>query len=369
MTTWVDGTSGNRAASVLEARARRPGVVYAADFGVVSDGTTNNSTAMTNAIAAAHGASASRRSRIMLPDDTAGGLIGLSTPITVLNGVAIEGVGKRGSGFKALAGFPTNTPVVNLGDVATEPVGFDERLVNLQIDCNNIVNSTGIKCTNCNEGCGAFGVGIFNYGKYGIWADGGSSNSSFGCEDIELLGSVSLNSGLAGFFADGSAGENFVHGCTSTPRGTGDCFLIQNNSVWNLSDIHTEGGANGVHVVTGTVMIDNIVGNSSVTTLCRFDSGTRYNSIRNAYANGSTNMIIDDFFGYTLTAAVSPFIMQWVQDEFRIAGAQIRSGTGSPNSVKTGNVGDLFLRRDGGANTCLYIKETGNGTNTGWVAK
>jgi peroxiredoxin len=31
-------------------------------------------------------------------------------------------------------------------------------------------------------------------------------------------------------------------------------------------------------------------------------------------------------------------------------------------------VGSLFLRTDGGANTTLYIKESGSG-NTGWVAK
>lgn len=50
-------------------------------------------------------------------------------------------------------------------------------------------------------------------------------------------------------------------------------------------------------------------------------------------------------------------------------GATIRSGTGSPESVVTGNVGDLFLRTDGGASTTLYVKESGSATNTGWVAK
>jgi len=49
-------------------------------------------------------------------------------------------------------------------------------------------------------------------------------------------------------------------------------------------------------------------------------------------------------------------------------GATIRFGTGSPEGVTTTPVGSLFLRTDGGANTTLYIKETGTG-NTGWVAK
>lgn len=44
------------------------------------------------------------------------------------------------------------------------------------------------------------------------------------------------------------------------------------------------------------------------------------------------------------------------------------SGTGSPESGVTAPVGSLYLRSDGGANTTLYIKESGTGP-TGWVAK
>lgn len=51
-----------------------------------------------------------------------------------------------------------------------------------------------------------------------------------------------------------------------------------------------------------------------------------------------------------------------------VTSAQIQAGTGSPEGAVTGSVGDLYLRRDGGAGTTLYIKESGAG-NTGWVAK
>lgn len=43
-------------------------------------------------------------------------------------------------------------------------------------------------------------------------------------------------------------------------------------------------------------------------------------------------------------------------------------GTGSPEGVKTAPIGSLYLRTDGGANTTLYVKQSGTG-NTGWVAK
>lgn len=44
------------------------------------------------------------------------------------------------------------------------------------------------------------------------------------------------------------------------------------------------------------------------------------------------------------------------------------SGAGSPEGVVTASRGSLYTRTDGGANTTLYIKESGTGS-TGWVAK
>ena len=45
-----------------------------------------------------------------------------------------------------------------------------------------------------------------------------------------------------------------------------------------------------------------------------------------------------------------------------------RFGSGSPEGVVTAPVGAYYSRTDGGANTSLYVKESGAG-NTGWVAK
>lgn len=50
------------------------------------------------------------------------------------------------------------------------------------------------------------------------------------------------------------------------------------------------------------------------------------------------------------------------------AGGYIRSGAGTPEAAITAQVGSAYLRTDGGANTTLYIKESGAGS-TGWVAK
>lgn len=45
-----------------------------------------------------------------------------------------------------------------------------------------------------------------------------------------------------------------------------------------------------------------------------------------------------------------------------------RCGSGTPEGAVTAPVGSLYTRTDGGANTTLYVKESGTGS-TGWVAK
>ncbi len=45
------------------------------------------------------------------------------------------------------------------------------------------------------------------------------------------------------------------------------------------------------------------------------------------------------------------------------------TGLGDPNNKVTGNVGDIFQRLDGKPGATFYVKETGNSTNTDWVAK
>ena len=71
-----------------------------------------------------------------------------------------------------------------------------------------------------------------------------------------------------------------------------------------------------------------------------------------------------------------PFTRLYVSDDIRMGlgssgGSQVRYmkwGVGTPEGLVTANIGSMYLRFDGGANTTLYIKESGTG-NTGWVAK
>jgi hypothetical protein len=47
---------------------------------------------------------------------------------------------------------------------------------------------------------------------------------------------------------------------------------------------------------------------------------------------------------------------------------EVMAGFGTPEGAVTAPVGSLYLRANGGANTTLYIKESGTG-NTGWIPK
>jgi hypothetical protein len=48
-----------------------------------------------------------------------------------------------------------------------------------------------------------------------------------------------------------------------------------------------------------------------------------------------------------------------------LMGANMLAGEGTPEGRITASVGALYLRRNGGSGTTLYIKESGTG-NTGW---
>lgn len=54
--------------------------------------------------------------------------------------------------------------------------------------------------------------------------------------------------------------------------------------------------------------------------------------------------------------------------EFVSGGPVITSGSGTPESAVTADIGSIYMRTDGGASTSIYVKESGTG-NTGWVAK
>jgi hypothetical protein len=82
-----------------------------------------------------------------------------------------------------------------------------------------------------------------------------------------------------------------------------------------------------------------------------------------SHGNGSVSQTIQDWVYSDLSSTFYGTVK--VQNA-----ATIRSGSAAtPNSVVTGNVGDLYMSTNGGASTTLWVKESGAATNTGWVGK
>lgn len=91
-----------------------------------------------------------------------------------------------------------------------------------------------------------------------------------------------------------------------------------------------------------------------------------------SHSNANYGVLVPVYLG----SAEYPWRRLYVGEDIRLGfgssgGDQvtyIKWGTGSPEGSVTANVGSLFLRKDGGSGTTLYVKESGTG-NTGWVAK
>ena len=94
-----------------------------------------------------------------------------------------------------------------------------------------------------------------------------------------------------------------------------------------------------------------------------------------AYFGGISEFVLGDMFMVRSGATIGdvweyraqPGGNDWVKIINRWS-PPMYSGVGSPNGVISAGVGALYTRTDGGANTTLYVKESGVG-NTGWVAK
>ena len=115
--------------------------------------------------------------------------------------------------------------------------------------------------------------------------------------------------------------------------------------------------------------------------ILQYDGANR-TSLRNTYGagmpevrlyEGATGIIGMVFAGAIVAAFVSDGRLQMVTDTYiemgNTAGApRIMAGTGTPEGSKTAPPGSTYHRRDGGAGTSFYVKESGTG-NTGWVGK
>lgn len=132
----------------------------------------------------------------------------------------------------------------------------------------------------------------------------------------------------------------------------------------NFFGVDIEGGAVTGMTVSGNVIVGRDPG--SVVGVYVVGSSDQVSVTGNSIANVQDGIKFDAPAPVVATVAGNSFasvrgahLLGWPGD---VAGA------GSPEAAVAAPPGSTYRRTDGGAGTCLYVKETGTG-NTGWVAK
>ena len=196
---------------------------------------------------------------------------------------------------------------------------------------------------------------------------------------------TSTGSGLAPASGGGTSNYLRADGTWATPPGTGGAAVANPTALV---------GPTAVNGVAATVMrsdaapaLDQTANYTMTGSWTYSRAGTT--SALNIYANATTYQCVLGFAGSTefkmdIASSATGFGVYVTGTRylnvtagnvsvpagtFSVNGATIQAGTGSPNGVVTGNPGDMYLNKSGGASTTLYIKESGSGTNTGWVGK
>jgi len=106
---------------------------------------------------------------------------------------------------------------------------------------------------------------------------------------------------------------------------------------------------------------------AKTTTLGSFSAATPGSWTQYDFCTVNPATIASGFNAITITKSTQILYYDYVIIEVLDPNSFI-FGTNSPESVYTAPVGAMYRRTNGGANTTLYVKESGTG-NTGWVAK
>lgn len=136
----------------------------------------------------------------------------------------------------------------------------------------------------------------------------------------------------------------------------------------NTSNI-IDAGVNNSYTTKQTTFIRNEAGVDTPIQVLQSNSSNSAYSVQGRLINNATGWSIRQS-GQLYSAQNGYFEagLRWGTTSGTLIDRGLFNGTGSPEGVVTASVGSLYSRKDGGANTTLYVKETGTG-NTGWVAK
>lgn len=263
-----------------------------------------------------------------------------------------------GSTLYALNINPTLKNTASSTATRAYDIGLDIKVKSISEVANTLTNQVAI---HLQDGVVDANTAITN--KYGILIESisGGTDLNYGIWNKSKL----WNTGQA-TFAGGTVWIGNSDWSPSTNVGSALRFTMGGTSGNTHSIIQAVGGGNSIlrdvlvnpyggNIILGTTDIDGTPAVGRLTIKGSTSDGSTYIAV--GRDSGENNVWSVDTDGnqssnsYTLNGTVS-----WT------------SGAASPESVVTAPVGSIYSRTDGGANTTLYVKESGTG-NTGWVAK
>lgn len=167
---------------------------------------------------------------------------------------------------------------------------------------------------------------------------------------------------------------------TKAGKGPGTALKVNNSGTGIGLHISETGGGRGLQIDANYVANSGHYGalvqgydyGLSASTLG--DNGATLSLTKSGLGPGTVQQIVNkgtgnsfearDAKGQRFTITASGFISV-VQGQ----NVNLIAGVGSPEGVRSAPVGSIYLRSDGGPSASFYVKETGDTTRTGWVAK
>ena len=234
----------------------------------VCDGTTDNAAAIQSALNAAR---AQGGGTVLIPISSQP--CGIASQLTVYTGTTLN-LQSRDNKIKALSSFPTNTPLVRLGDGTTYT--YSANVVNGTIDCNNITGSTGIFSNAAQEQSGYHNMVISSCrtgSKFSGATGVGVSNTSV--SNSEILLSVGFAGAAQGHVIEVSSWKHTVSNLTILPN---DGATIQ---------------ADGIYVTYANVIVVDAIHCEYLTNCIKFDGvgGPSSGVVTGADSENSTNLL------------------------------------------------------------------------------
>jgi parallel beta-helix repeat protein len=86
-----------------------------------------------------------------------------------------------------------------------------------------------------------------------------------------------------------------------------------------------------------------------------------------ASATSNIRLGLSNYITYTTPYSVSNAAVHW--GEYSANTAKIYTNNATPEAAIAAKIGSLCINTAGGAGTTLYVKQSGDNTNTGWVGK